>query len=411
MGSKQRLLLRRILGGDLEPGVGDLLLTLGLAVTAQYAFWAFFAVWAIEELGMSKGDIGLAFLAAAVLGIAGGLLGGVASDRLGRRPVILAGAAAQAALPTLLLVPGLPAAGAVAVLGLLTFSQPVRWAAQSALLADLVPEERRESAFGSVRVAFNTGAVGGPLLGAALVAVGWTALHAGVVVLFALSLATALRLPALPPAERAGGPRPSLRLLLVSPVFATFFAAALFASMTYNAFETLMPVSLTQEHGYPAAAWGVLFVVNPVLVILFQLRVTRWTAGVPAGPKLAAALLLMGCSFLPLAFTAWAPVLVLLLAVFVAGEMLWAPTADALAARLAPPDARGATMGTLGIAMWMGGALAPAAGFRVADSAGDAAMWVAIAVVAACAAALYWAAARAGEGRAPAPAAEALETA
>jgi predicted MFS family arabinose efflux permease len=411
MSSKHRLLLRRILGGDLEPGVGDLLLTLGLAVTAQYAFWAFFAVWAIEELGMAKGDIGLAFLAAAGLGIAGGLLGGAASDRLGRRPVVLAGAAGQALLPTLLLVPGLPAAGAVAVMGLLTFAGPVRWSAQNAFLADLVPEERREAAFGSVRVAFNTGAVGGPLVGAALVAVGWQALHAGVVVLFALSFLAALRLPRLPPVAAAAGERPSLRAVLASPVFATFFVAALFASTTYNAFETLMPVSLTQEHGYPAAAWGVLFVVNPILVILFQLRVTRWTAAVPAGPKLAVALLLMGGSFLPLAFTAAPPVLVLLLAVFVAGEMLWAPTADALAARLAPPEVRGAAMGTLGISMWIGGALAPAAGLRVADAAGDAAMWATIAVAAACAAGLYWAAAQVGRRSEHARAAEALETA
>src|SRR5262245_16454412 len=188
-------LLPRLLGGDLEPGVGPILLTVGLAVTAQYAFWAFFAVWAIDELGMANGDVGLAFLAAALVGVTGGLIGGTASDRLGRRPVILTAATAQAVVPVALLVPGLPAAGAVAVLAVLTFSQPVRWASQSALLADLVPEDRREHAFASVRIAFNTGAVGGPLLGAVLVSVGWQALHAGVVALFALSALTALRLP------------------------------------------------------------------------------------------------------------------------------------------------------------------------------------------------------------------------
>lgn len=411
MGSRKNGLLPRILGGDLEPGVSRILVTLALAVTAQYAFWAFFAVWAIEELGMAKGDVGLAFLAAAVVGIAGGLVGGTASDRLGRKPVVLVGAAAQSIVPTVLLVPGLPAAGAVAVLAVLTFSQPVRWSAQSALLADLVPEHRRESAFGSVRIAFNTGAVCGPLLGAALVALSWQALHAGVVVLFALSFLTALRLPSLPaPAAVAGAAGTSWRAVVLTPVFATVFAAALLAMMTYNAFETLMPVSLTTEHGYPAASWGILFVVNPVLVMLFQLRVTRWTTGIPAGTKLALGLALMGCAFLPLVTTAWAPVLVLILVVFVAGEMLWAPAADALAAKLAPPEARGATMGTMGIAMWVGGALAPALGLHVADTAGDAAMWTLIAVVGLAAGALYWTGARL-LGREPAAAAEVAEAA
>ncbi len=39
-------------------------------------------------------------------------------------------------------------------------------------------------------------------------------------------------------------------------------------------------------------------IINPVLVTLFQLRVTRWTTGFPAGPKLVTAMLLMGGSFL-----------------------------------------------------------------------------------------------------------------
>jgi MFS family permease len=183
---------------------------------------------------MAKSDVGLAFLAAAAVGVAGGLVGGTASDRLGRKPVILAGATAQAVVPVALLVPGLPAVGAVAVLAVLTFSQPVRWSAQSALLADLVPEERREHAFASVRIAFNAGAVGGPLLGAARVAVGWQALHTGVLALFALSLLTALRLPSLPAAlATAEERRASMRAVIASRAFATLFAAALLAVLTY----------------------------------------------------------------------------------------------------------------------------------------------------------------------------------
>jgi predicted MFS family arabinose efflux permease len=156
MGSRKNGLLPRILGGDLEPGVGPVLTTIGLSVTAMYAFWAFFAVWLIRELDMAKGDVGLAYLVAAGVGICGGLAGGAVSDRLGRKPVIVFGAAAQTVLPAALLIPGLPVAGAVAVLALLTVCSPIRGAATQALIADLIPPERREAAFGSMRVAFNT---------------------------------------------------------------------------------------------------------------------------------------------------------------------------------------------------------------------------------------------------------------
>ena len=57
-------LLFRLAGGRPEPGIGPLLVTLGLGMTAQYALWTFFAIWAIEELGLSGADVGLAFLAA-----------------------------------------------------------------------------------------------------------------------------------------------------------------------------------------------------------------------------------------------------------------------------------------------------------------------------------------------------------
>lgn len=118
MRARKNGLLPRLLGGDLEPGLAPVLTAVGLSVTAMYAFWAYFAVWLIQELEMEKGDVGLAYLAAAGVGICGGLAGGAVSDRLGRKPVILFGAVAQTVLPALLLVPGLPIAGPVAILAL-----------------------------------------------------------------------------------------------------------------------------------------------------------------------------------------------------------------------------------------------------------------------------------------------------
>jgi dipeptide/tripeptide permease len=115
-------------------------------------------------------------------------------------------------------------------------------------------------------------------------------------------------------------------------------------------------------------------------------------------------MLLMGCAFLPLIVTATPAALVLMMTVFVVGEMLWSPTADALASRLAPPTARGAYMGTLGIAMWTGGAIAPALGLQLRAMQGDAALWLGVAAVGVAGALLYARAARGAEQRTAAPA-------
>jgi hypothetical protein len=91
-------------------------------------------------------------------------------------------------------------------------------------------------------------------------------------------------------------------------------------------------------------------------------------------------------------------VLVGIVLVFVVGEMLWAPTADALVGRAAPADGRGAFIGTLGMAGGAGAALAPAIGLHVRAASGDAAMWLVVAAISVVAAALYVAAAHAHAG-------------
>jgi dipeptide/tripeptide permease len=61
--------------------------------------------------------------------------------------------------------------------------------------------------------------------------------------------------------------------------------------------------------------------------------------------------------------------------VFVFGEMLWVPTAQAVVADLAPADIRGAYMGAFGSAPAIGFALAPLIGLQMRNSFGDEATW------------------------------------
>ena len=76
------------------------------------------------------------------------------------------------------------------------------------------------------------------------------------------------------------------------------------------------------------------------------------------------------------------PVIVLILVLFVIGEMLWVPVSQSAVAGLAPEDLRGAYMGAFGGTAAMGFALAPFMGLQVRGAAGDTAMWAAFAAVA-----------------------------
>ena len=139
--------------------------------------------------------------------------------------------------------------------------------------------------------------------------------------------------------------------------------------------EIVLPVSLVDGFGYAPAAWGFLVWINPLLVTLFQLRLTRATAFVSPAPKLVTALLVMGLPYLLLVYShaVWAVIAVVV--IFVIGEMLWVPTSQAVVASLAPRDIRGAYMGAFGSAPAIGFALSPLIGLQGRNSFGDDATW------------------------------------
>ena len=389
---------RRLFGGEVDPALKPVLASVGFGALGQFAFFAFFAIWALTELGAAATEVGLAYTCSALAAVAGSLLGGRVSDRIGRQPVIVAASVVQMLTPAVLLVPNLPTVGAYGVLAAMGFIQPVRGTAQRALLADLIGEDAREEAFGAFRVVLNAGATLGPLGGAALVTWSWDALFASISVAYALALVAALRLPE--SARRAAaGPTASLRPLIRDGALLTVFVATIGGWCTYAAFELLVPVSLTQTHGIAPATWGLLFALNPIVIVALQLRVTRRTAAMPRGLKLATGVLLMASPYLALELSAAIPVVVAVLLVVVLGEMLWAPASEALVADMAPEGLRGVYLGTANAASWLGISLAPAVGLQARALFGDAGMWVLVGAIGVTGAALYLVAYRQAESR------------
>ena len=188
--------------------------------------------------------------------------------------------------------------------------------------------------------------------------------------------------------------RGSFGVIIRDSPFLLFMVASMLATMTYIATETLLPISVTTTHHLAPAAWGVLMILNPFAVTVFQLRLTRWTAAIPASLKLGIAMPLMGVPFLLLNVNGSVPVIALVIVLFVTGEMLWVPTSQAVVAALAPADIRGAYMGAFGGTWSVGWALTPFLGLQVRSAYGDALMWMCVAAVGVIAGILGLAAAR-----------------
>jgi MFS family permease len=372
-----RALVRLIWGDDLDRPLRPVLGVTLASSAAGSGLWSFMAIWAVEELG-AKGQLPYVYLVGAVFAGASGFLGGYLSDRIGRRRVILVGEAAMAVYPLVLLVLSGSMWAALVALSLAGVFGSLGGSVAQAMVADLVPPERHEAAYSSVRVAANLGVVVGPPLGGLVLVLGsWSALFPTIAILSALAWLVAWRyLPHRGEFSPEGPPeRGSVATILADRAFLLFLGSAVFAWLVYVAYEVVLPVSLVDGFGYEPAAWGFLVWINPLLVTLFQVRLTRATAGVPSAPKLVVALLVMGLPYLLLVASHSVLAVVTVVVVFVIGEMLWVPTSQAVVAELAPQDLRGAYMGAFGSAPAIGFALAPLIGFQVRNIYGDDATW------------------------------------
>lgn len=382
-------LFRLVWGEEVDRALRPVLAISVMGSACFSAGWSFVGIWALTELDASKTQLGAALSLAAVVGIVTGYLGGHASDHVGRRPMILLGW-------TLLGLSFLSFAfvdSTYVGLALLVFSSvggSIGGGADQAMVADLVPPERHEDAYAAVRVASNLGVVCGPPIGGLLLIGGhWPVLFSGVALLSVGAIAIAAKyLPrrgAYTPTEPPT--RGSFGVISRDRPFLVFLLSGSLAYLVYIAFETVLPVAAVKTHGVQPWVWGVIVVLNPLLVALFQLRLTRSTKWFAPAPKLAFAMLMMGGSFLLLLVSTSTPTFVVVLLIFVLGEMLWVPTSQAIVAGLAPEDVRGAYMGAFNATGGVGFALGPFIAFRLQDVYGEGSAWVFFAAVSLAAAA------------------------
>jgi predicted MFS family arabinose efflux permease len=395
-------LFRLIWGDDVDPAIRGVLASAFAGTLAFSAFWSFIGIWAAHELEATSSQIGVLFFVDAIGAIIGGYVGGQVSDRIGRRRVMLFSWGMQIPLVLAFAAVGERLLVGIALVFVVSVVAMPGVSAGQAIVADLVAPERHEHAYAATRVAFNLGVMFGPPIGGLLLLGDhWTRLFAGLAGLAALAFAVAFRLLPARGAYAPEGPpeRRSFEVIRGDRLFILFLAAGVLAQIVYFSFETALPISLTTTYGLSPSSWGFLVVVNAALVTFLQLRITRRVARFSSARKWIAAMVLMGFPFLLLSANASLAAIVVVLVVFVIGEMLWAPTSQAIAARLAPADVRGAYMGAFTSTGAVAFAIGPFAGLQLRDASGDTAMWGFFALVSVAAALLGAWACRLSAGR------------
>ncbi len=317
----------RVLGMDLSRELTPLLWVSLLSSCAFSAFWGFIGIWAIHVLGSRPTTVGIMYagdsLASALLGYYGGCL----SDRLGRRLIISVSWALEALAALVLVWVGHHVVWGLALVVVAGAASGPGLAATGALVADLSDGENRITHYGAYRVATNLGAMAGPALGGMMLLSGdWPVFFGGIAVLGCTAALMAWRwlLPGgtAPGVKMADRPRHSGLSPLRDGPFLLLLASTFGGFLVYVGFDVMLPIATVQNYGLVPSTWGFLAMADPLMVVLLQSRLNRWTSGFQPQRLLFFSMSLMGSSFLILLVWHDAASILMGLCLFGVGEMV-----------------------------------------------------------------------------------------
>ncbi|MEV4252745.1 MFS transporter [Spirillospora sp. NPDC049652] len=319
-------------------------------------------------VGLTASQVGLALALGGVAGIASGIPLGRVADRFGARPTVVALLAVEAVL-----VLGYTQVHsfwtALPLICAVMFVDRGESAVRSALIADALPPDRRVPGRAFLRSVTNVGiSLGAVLASLALVADTPAAYRAVVVadaVTFLVAALLLLRVPALEAGrgERARG-RGFGALTDVPYLVITALAGALV--MLQGVLEIGLPLWVTHQTHAPRALIAVAMLLNTVMVVLLQVRLSKGSDDPGRAARMAlraGTLIAVGCVLLGLSkgLDAWTATTLVLVAVAVmtVGEMLGAAGSWALGFDLADEGAQGVYQGVFNTGFAAGLVLGP----------------------------------------------------
>jgi len=365
----------------------------GVRMLGNAIYGPFLALFLVNVLHVGYVEVGLLIVGIGLVQLPFNFLGGLLTDRWGRRNLILVGLAAEAAttagLAYAFSIESLTAAVAAALVGGIVTT--VAGPATSAYIADFADGSERTRGFTFYRIGFNAGYSAGVTLGGLLISVigfaGAVAVAAAIVaggaVFLALTLdpapgdlaRTAPRpAPGVPGAAAPEPPprtmRASLRLLGKDTAALELLVAFALGGVVVGQWAITFPLFVHNVLGISYSLLGIGLALNGLVVVFGQQPTTERVLGRRHTSIAIAGILLYVVAFLGLGLAGLfviVPTVVFFVAVVVLtfGENLVTIPAATLPSNLAPPGEVGSYNGMFGAAVGAGSILAILAGSLV----------------------------------------------
>jgi MFS family permease len=347
-----------------------------------FMLYPFFALYLTQKYDIGMATVGLLFAAFSVSGFVGSALGGALADRMGRRGVIIASlllsslsALGMGFAPTLAIF--------VAVSVIVGTLGSIGGPAHEAVVADLLPEEKRAEGYGIIRVVFNVAVIIAPPIAGLLIAHSYLTLFivdaaisiiAAAIVFFALPETKPQAHPDAVPETMKQTFAGYGRVFRDRP-FVLFIGVTVMMTLVYMNMNTTLGVFLRDFKGLPEIGYGSLLSINAIIVVALQFWVTRRLEKFKPLTMMAAGTLLYAIGFAMYGFVSGFILFVTAMIVITIGEMVVAPFQQSIVASFAPENMRGRYMAVSGLTWGIAFMIGPYFAGLLIDSANPNVLW------------------------------------
>ena len=371
------------------------LIILGMFIDqlGSWLIFPFFGLYITSKYQVGMTEVGLLFSIFAVTGVLGSLIGGALTDKFGRKIIIIFGLVISAA--SSLLFAFAPSLNFIYFAGMIVgLFGNMAGPAHQAMIADVLPEDKRADGYGIVRVAVNLAVAIGPAIGGLLAARSYTLLFMIDVITSSITAVIIFLLvpetkPEIKP-ETNGHREPEETFLETltgylkvtkDRLYMFFVFGSLLMVLAYMQLNSTLPVFLRNEHGVPDQGFGILLSINASMVVLLQFWITRRIKRFQPMKIMAWGMVIYAIGFSIYGFVSSFWLFIAAIVIITIGEMLVTPTGQAVVAKLSPEHMRGRYMAVFEFSWTIPTAIGPLAAGLVMDNYNPNWVWYACGII------------------------------
>src|SRR5512134_1026985 len=342
----------------------------------------FFALYITQKFNVGMTQAGILLGMSSLFGLVGSMFGGALTDKFGRKQLILFGLIFSA-ISTLafglvteisILYP------LVITVGLLS---SVSHPAHEAMIADILPESKRQEGFGILRVVANFSWIIGPTIGGFLASINFFYLFVIDAIISCIVAVMIYRtIPETKPEPHAHEKSESFlktvsgyRFVARDTAFVSFIVANIIMLLVYQQMYSSLSVYLRDNHAINPQGYGFLMTTSAITVVIFQFWLTRIIKRRPPFLMMAFGTVFYMIGFFLFGIFTTFVLFALNIVIITIGEMIVVPTSQALVAGFAPEAMRGRYMAVAGLSWAIPSTLGPGLAGYIMDNYNPNLVW------------------------------------